>query len=75
MPVMRPIFNSRQRVHLGRLIPTTLLATTALVIGCQRSDGPPPTGAACLPGSPVAKQCQNINITSNPFIQNPNHRS
>jgi len=67
MPMMRLISRSMQRICVGRLFPTTLIAGTALLIGCQPSSGPAPMGAACLPGSPIAKQCQDINITSNPF--------
>jgi len=65
--MMRLISRSIQRICVGRLFPTTLIAGTALLIGCQPSSGPAPMGAACLPGSPIAKQCQDINITSNPF--------
>jgi len=65
--MMRLISRSMQRICVGRLFPTTLIAGTALLIGCQPSSGPAPMGAACLPGSPIAKQCQDINITSNPF--------
>jgi len=67
MPMMRLISRSMQRICVGRLFPITLIAGTALLIGCQPSSGPAPMGAACLPGSPIAKQCQDINITSNPF--------
>jgi len=65
--MMRLISRSMQRICVGRLFPITLIAGTALLIGCQPSSGPAPMGAACLPGSPIAKQCQDINITSNPF--------
>jgi gluconolactonase len=67
MPVLRPIFHSIQNIRLSRLIPTTLIAGTAFLMGCQRSNGPAPMGAACLPGSPVANQCKEVAITSNPY--------
>ena len=43
----------------------TLLALT-LLTGCQQAAQQPPTMKACLPGSPVAKQCRDLVITSNP---------
>ena len=64
---MRLISRSIQRISVRRLFPATLIAGAALLIGCQPSSGPAPMGAACLPGSPIAKQCQDLNITNNPF--------
>jgi gluconolactonase len=34
--------------------------------GCRDKATPPPMGAACLPGSPVARQCRDVVITSHP---------
>jgi len=67
MPVMPPNPSSQERVKFGRLIKTSLIASTALVIGCQRNNGPAPMGEACLPESPVSHQCKEVEITSNPY--------
>ena len=57
--------HSRSFLANGRLVSS--LFTVALLAGCQRVNGPAPMGAACLPGSPVAEQCKNLVITSNPY--------
>ena len=43
------------------------IATAALLLAaCQRGSSVPPMGAACLPGSPVARQCRDVAIVSHP---------
>lgn len=42
------------------------LAVMLLISSCQRSPTHPPTGAACLPQSPIAKQCRAVVISNNP---------
>ncbi|MCP9810055.1 SMP-30/gluconolactonase/LRE family protein [Cyanobium sp. HWJ4-Hawea] len=37
-----------------------------LITGCQKSTWNPPTGSACLPGNPQAKQCRDVSIINNP---------
>jgi gluconolactonase len=44
----------------------SVAASSLLVVACQRSATAPPMGAACLPGSPVAKQCREIELVHNP---------
>jgi gluconolactonase len=54
------------RSHSVARTSITLLAMT-LLTGCQQPAQQPPVGAACLPGSSVAKQCRNVVISSNPY--------
>lgn len=42
------------------------MAASLVLVGCQRASAPPPTGAACLPDSSVAKQCRAIPLVHNP---------
>jgi len=56
---------ARRRLLSGGLVSGLLGAT--LLAGCQRDKAPVPMGAACLPGSQVAKQCQDVVITNNPY--------
>lgn len=51
----------------GALRPGSVMLLVALISSCQHSPANPPTGAACLPQSPVAKQCRAVVITNNPF--------
>ena len=44
----------------------SLATAAALLAACQRSHPAPPMGAACLPGSPVARQCRDVAIVSHP---------
>jgi gluconolactonase len=66
MPEMLPFLRSCFRTRSSRVIASGLLISTALLAGCQRAQTPAPMGAACLPGSPVAKQCQDVVIINNP---------
>ena len=43
------------------------IAIAALLLAaCQRGTSVAPTGASCLPGSPVARQCRDVAIVSHP---------
>ena len=61
-----------RRVHLAgappqrALLAGSALVMTALISSCQSRPANPPTGAACLPQSPVAKRCRAVAITNNP---------
>jgi gluconolactonase len=44
-----------------------MAAVSVLLVACQRSTTAPPMGAACLPGSPVAKQCREVAIVNHPY--------
>ena len=42
------------------------MGLSLLINSCQSTPNQPPTGAACLPSSPVAKQCRGVVIRNNP---------
>lgn len=42
------------------------LAITVLISSCQGGQSNPPTGADCLPQSPVARKCRAVAIRNNP---------
>lgn len=58
-----PLGGTALKQALGALGPLVL---TLLISSCQRSPVNPPTGSACLPQSPVAKQCRAVVISNNP---------
>ena len=49
-----------------RTLSSLALIGATLLGGVQVHANTVPMGAACLPGSPVAKQCRNVKITNNP---------
>ncbi len=49
-----------------RALSNLALMGVTLLSGVQVQANEVPMGAACLPGSPVAKQCRNVKITNNP---------
>lgn len=61
-----PLLPSLIRLFNHRAAAGGALAMTALISSCQRNPPHPPTGAACLPQSPVARQCRAVMITNNP---------
>ena len=66
----RPITTNPKRTNQCpnvRLLAGSFVISLAMLAGCQGSHGPAPMGAACLAGSPVAKQCRKVAITNNPY--------
>jgi len=58
------------RLH-GRLQPqqqrlVSLLLGASMLMVCRSAGAAVPMGAACLPGSPVARDCRNLEITNSP---------
>lgn len=60
----QPVVRNQRRNALRCALPAVAIST--LLLACQRTTSAPPTGAACLPGSPVAKQCRRVPIVSHP---------